>query len=68
MSTETAQLFFALLTFVAAGGAIGIVLLRLAAAAGSDGASRLGGAISGEGVPLAFIVAATATLGSLYFS
>lgn len=68
MSTETAQLFFALLTFVAAGGAIGIVLLRLAAAAGSDGANRLGGAISAEGVPLAFIVAAAATLGSLYFS
>lgn len=68
MSTETAQLFFALLTFVAAGGAIGIVLLRLAAAAGSDGANRLGGAISAEGVPLAFIVAVTAMLGSLYFS
>lgn len=68
MSTETAQLFFSLLTFVAAGGAIGLVLLRIAAAVGSEGAARLGGAISAEGVPLAFIVAATATLGSLYFS
>ena len=68
MSTETAQLFFALLTFVAAGGTIGIVVLRIAAAAGSDGAVRLGAMISEEGVHLAFIVAAVSTLGSLYFS
>lgn len=68
MSTETAQLFFALLTFVAAGGTIGIVVLRIAAAAGSDGAARLGAMISEEGVHLAFIVAAASTLGSLYFS
>jgi len=68
VSTETAQLFFALLTFVAAGGTIGIVVLRIAAAAGSDGAARLGAMISEEGVHLAFIVAAASTLGSLYFS
>ncbi len=68
MNTETAQLFFALLTFVAAGGTIAIIGLRLATAAGSEGASRLGRAISDAGVSLAFIVAATATLGSLYFS
>ena len=68
MSTETAQLFFALLTFVAAGGTIGIVVLRIAAAAGSDGAARVGAMISEEGVHLAFIVAAASTLGSLYFS
>ena len=68
MNTETAQLFFTLLTFVAAGGTIGIVILRIATAAGSDGAARIGSAISDAGVSLAFIVAATATLGSLYFS
>jgi disulfide bond formation protein DsbB len=68
VNTETAQLFFTLLTFVAAGGTIGIVILRIATAAGSDGAARIGSAISDAGVSLAFIVAATATLGSLYFS
>ena len=68
MNTETAQLFFTLLTFVAAGGTIGIVILRVATAAGSGGAARIGSAISDAGVSLAFIVAATATLGSLYFS
>jgi disulfide bond formation protein DsbB len=68
VNTETAQLFFTLLTFVAAGGTIGIVILRIATAAGSDGAARIGYAISDAGVSLAFIVAATATLGSLYFS
>jgi disulfide bond formation protein DsbB len=49
-------------------GAITLVVLRLAAAAGSDGAWRLGSAISDAGVWLAFLVAAGATLGSLYFS
>jgi disulfide bond formation protein DsbB len=68
VNTQTAQLFFTLLTFVAAGGTIGIVILRIATAAGSDGAARIGSAISDAGVSLAFIVAATATLGSLYFS
>ena len=68
MSTETAQLFFALLTVAAGLGAITLVVLRLAAAAGSDGAWRLGSAISDAGVWLAFLVAAGATLGSLYFS
>ena len=68
MSTETAQLFFALLTVTAGLGAIAVVVLRLATAAGSDGAWRLGSAISDAGVWLAFLVAATATFGSLYFS
>jgi disulfide bond formation protein DsbB len=67
VTTETAQLFFALLTFVAAAGAIGLVGLRVASAR-SQGASQLGSAISDAGVWLAFIVAATATVGSLYFS
>jgi disulfide bond formation protein DsbB len=68
VSTETAQLFFALLTVAAGIGAIALVVLRLATAAGSDGAWRLGSAISDAGVWLAFLVAAGATLGSLYFS
>ena len=68
MSTETAQLFFALLTVAAGIGAITVVVLRLATAAGSDGAWRLGSAISDAGVWLAFLVAAGSTLGSLYFS
>ena len=68
VSTETAQLFFALLTVTAGLGAIAVVVLRIATAAGSDGAWRLGSAISDAGVWLAFLVAATATFGSLYFS
>ena len=68
MSTETAQLFFALLAVAAGIGALTLTVLRLAAAAGSDGAWRLGSAISDAGVWLAFFVAAAATLGSLYFS
>ena len=68
MSTETAQLFFALLTVTAGVGAIVVIVLRIAAAAGSDGAWKLGTAISDAGVWLAFLVAAGATLGSLYFS
>jgi len=61
-------LFFALLTVAAGIGAITVVVLRLATAAGSDGALRLGSAISDAGVWLAFLVAAGSTLGSLYFS
>lgn len=68
MSTETAQLFFALLTLAAGLLAITLVVLRFASAAGSDGAWRLGSAISDAGVWLAFLVAAGSTLGSLYFS
>jgi disulfide bond formation protein DsbB len=68
VSTETAQLFFALLTVTAGLGAIALVALRIAAAAGSDGAARLGSSISDAGIWLAFLVAAASTLGSLYFS
>lgn len=68
MDTETAQLFFGLLTLAAGFGAISLIVLRVAAAFGSDGANRLGSSISDAGVWLAFLVAAGATLGSLYFS
>jgi len=62
------QLFFGLLALVAAAGSIGLVVLRLLAGTGHDGAARLGASISDAGTWLAFVVAATATLGSLYFS
>ena len=68
MDTETVQFFVGLLTIAAAVGAITVVVLRLLAAAGNEGAARLGSTISDSGVWLAWIVALGATLGSLYFS
>ena len=68
MDTETAQLFFGLLTLAAAAGGLSLIALRLVAATGNEGAARLGRALGDAGVWLAFLVAATATLGSLYFS
>jgi len=68
VSTETAQLFFSLLTVVAGLGAIGLVVLAVLARSGNEPAAVLGRGISDAGVWLAFLVATTATLGSLYFS
>jgi disulfide bond formation protein DsbB len=68
VSTDSAQLFFSLLMFAAALGCLALVALRIAASSGNRGATELGRAISDAGVWLAFVVAATATLGSLYFS
>lgn len=68
VDTETVQLFVGLLTITAALGAIAVVVLRVLAAAGNDGAARLGTSISDSGVWLAWIVAVGATVGSLYFS
>ena len=68
MSTDSAQLFFSLLMFVAAVGSLALVVLRIAAGLGSAGANRAGREISDASTWLAFLVAATATLGSLYFS
>ena len=68
MDTETVQLFVGLLTIAAGAGAIAVLVLRALAAAGHEGASRLGSAISDSGVWLAWIVALGATVGSLYFS
>jgi hypothetical protein len=62
------QLFFGLLALVAIAGSLGLIVLRLLAAGGSDGADRLGRSVSEAGTWLAFVVAATATAGSLYFS
>ena len=68
MSTETVQLFCGLLALLAAAATVTVIGLRIAASAGSDGAARLGASITDAGVWLAFLVAATATVGSLYFS
>jgi len=54
--------------FLAAAGAIALIVLRVLAAAGNDGAARLGRAVGEAGPWLAFLVAATSMLGSLYFS
>jgi disulfide bond formation protein DsbB len=68
VSTDSAQLFFSLLMFVAIAGSLILIGLRLASAFGSQSASRLGAEITHAATWLAFLVAATATLGSLYFS
>jgi disulfide bond formation protein DsbB len=68
VDTETAQLFFGLLTLAAGVGALSLIVLRIVAATGNEAAGRVGAAIGDAGVWLAFLVAAGATLGSLYFS
>lgn len=68
VTTETAQVFFALLTVVAGVGSIAYIVLRLVAASGNESANRLGAALGDAAIWLAFLVAITATLGSLYFS
>jgi disulfide bond formation protein DsbB len=68
VSTDTAELFFALLTLAAGFGAIALLGLRAAAALGSDSAARVGRSVGEASVWLAFLVAAVSTVGSLYFS
>ena len=68
MTTETAQLFFSLLTIAAASGAIAWIGVWVAARRGHSAAVRLGAALGDAAVWLAFLVAATCMLGSLYFS
>lgn len=68
MDTETVQLFVGLLTIAAGVGAVSLLVLRVLAAAGNDGASRLGSTITDSAVWLAWLVAMGATVGSLYFS
>lgn len=59
------QLFFALLALVALAGGVGLIVLRLSP---SPAGHRLGAAIAEYSTWLAWLVAATATAGSLYFS
>jgi disulfide bond formation protein DsbB len=68
VDTETVQLFVGLLSVAAAAGAVFLVVLWVLAAAGNDGAARLGSTISDSAVWLAWLVALAATVGSLYFS
>jgi disulfide bond formation protein DsbB len=68
VDTETVQLFVGLLTIAAAVGAVSLLVLWGLAAAGNDGASRLGVTISDSAVWLAWLVALGSTVGSLYFS
>ncbi len=65
------RLFFALLAFAANAATIGIVAVAIAGRVGSGGAEfrdRTFGAVRGLELWLAFAVATTATLGSLYLS
>jgi len=68
VSTETAQLFFSLLAVAAGLGSLAYLGLWIASRLGSDGAVSLGRAVAESAPWLAFVVAATATAGSLYFS
>ena len=71
ITTDTAELFFALLTLVANAAVLGGVGLWIAARWSKGAALALDDVrieLTRFGVPLAFAVAATAMLGSLYFS
>ena len=67
MSTETAEVFFALLALVAALGAVGITAAGLLASRSALAATTVDTFI-GPALPLAALVAATCMAGSLYFS
>lgn len=69
MTTETANVFFSLLSFAALALAVGIGGLALAARARPDGgAARLLDDVRPPALWLAFLVALVATGGSLYYS
>ena len=71
MDFQTMRLFFALLAFAANAATIGIVAAAIAGRFGSGGAEfrdRMFEAVRGLELWLAFVVAATATVGSLYLS
>jgi len=67
VDVETMQLFTSLLAVLAIGGALALVILRVLAMR-FDWARDLGAPVAQMGLPLAWIVAMGATLGSLYFS
>ena len=68
VSTETAQLFFALLTIAAGLLGISVIVLRIAAGAGDQRALQVGRTVGDAAVWLAFLIATGSLLGSLYFS
>ena len=67
VDVEAVQVFASLLALVAGGGAV-LLLIGRAVAPRSAGVRRVVEAVDGAGLWLAFLVAATATAGSLYFS
>jgi len=68
VSTESAELFFSLLAIVAGVGSLAYLGLWIASRFGSVRAADIGRAVADSAPWLAFVVAATATAGSLYFS
>jgi hypothetical protein len=69
--TDTADTFFTILTVLANAAFVALVLVGVAALisrAGRDGARRVVAAIGPSALPLAFLVAAVTTAGSLYYS
>lgn len=67
MEVETVQLFTSLLAVLAIVGSLGLLILRIVAIK-STAARDLGVALAPVQLPLAWLVALGATLGSLYFS
>lgn len=67
MSTETAEVFFALMALVAAVGAVAIVAGGLLASRSALAATVVD-TFTGPALPLAAVVAVTCMAGSLYFS
>jgi disulfide bond formation protein DsbB len=67
MSTETAEVFFALLALVAVAGAVGLAVARVLAPR-SDAAAALVDTFAGPGLAVGAVVAAVCMGGSLYFS
>ncbi len=67
MDVDAAQLFFSLLALVALGGAMVLLVARLTATRSAAAAGLLA-AVDDAVLWLAFLVAGTSTVGSLYFS
>jgi disulfide bond formation protein DsbB len=67
VDVEAFQLFFSLLALVALGGSVAIVVVR-ALRDRSTTAAQIADAVDDAALWIAFLVAATATAGSLYFS
>ena len=69
LNFDTTTTFFSLLTLLAGGSAIALASLRVAAALGADRPWRaVAASVGPSALPLAWLVATTATLGSLYYS
>jgi disulfide bond formation protein DsbB len=67
VDVEAAELFFSLLALLAGAAAVALAVARLAARS-SDAVARLVASVDDAALWLAFLVAVTATAGSLYFS